>query len=204
VSSSVARAKRLPGVSPSAQTLGSRLQRLGARQRCNGGSRRQMPSTRLPRRHGGSSQQRACRSSLAVKALAALAQSQGASRAATSSLGLALATSPASALQPSPATGAHGLCPQFQVVGQLLKRGRVCKQRQVQRRWRSPPQRSFSGRCSSHRLLGSSPGSHQRLLPNPSLVGTATGKALGPRGRRSYHRPRGPSAFPASAPQLKR
>ncbi len=66
------------------------------------------------------------------------------------------------------------------------------------------PHRSFRGRCSSHRSLGSSPGSHQGLLPNPSLVGTATGKALGPRGRRSYHRPRGPSAFPASAPQLKR
>ncbi len=64
--------------------------------------------------------------------------------------------------------------------------------------------RSFSGRCSNPRLLGSCFGSHQVLLPNPSLVGTATGKALGPRGRRSYHRPRGPSAFPASAPQLKR
>ena len=40
----------------------------------------QMPNARLPRRHGGSRQQRACRSGLAVKALAALAQSQGASR----------------------------------------------------------------------------------------------------------------------------
>ena len=62
----------------------------------------------------------------------------------------------------------------------------------------------FSRRCSSHRLSGNRTGLHQTLLPNPSLVGTATGKALGPRGRRSYHRPRGPSAFPASAPQLKR
>ena len=66
------------------------------------------------------------------------------------------------------------------------------------------PHRSFSGRCSSHRLLGSRPGSRQRLLPNPSLVGTATGKALGPRGAHCHHSPRGPSAFPASAPQLKR
>ncbi len=40
--------------------------------------------------------------------------------------------------------------------------------------------------------------------PNPSLVGTATGKALGPRGALVYRPPRGPSAFPASAPQLKR
>ena len=147
---------------------------------------------------------RACLSGFAAKALATLAEPQGSSRAAVSSLGLALAASPASALQPSPATGAHGLCPQFQVVGQLLKRGRVCKQRHVQRRWRSPPQRSFSGRCSSHRLLGSSPGSLQRLLPNPSLVGTATGKALGPRAGQCHHPSRGPSAFPASAPQLKR
>ena len=138
-SSSVQRAKRLPGVRPSAQTLGSRLQRLGARQRCKGGSRRQMPTARLPRRHGGSRQQRPCRSGLAVEALAALAQSQGASRVATSSLGLALAASPALALRSSPATGAHRYCPQFQVVGRLLERGRVCKQRQVQRWWRSLP-----------------------------------------------------------------
>ena len=66
------------------------------------------------------------------------------------------------------------------------------------------PHRSFSGRCSSHRLLGSRPGSRQRLLPNPSLVGTATGKALGPRTGQCHHPSRGPSAFPASAPQLKR
>ena len=44
----------------------------------------------------------------------------------------------------------------------------------------------------------------QRLLPNPSLVGTATGKALGPQaGVGSSSVPRA-SAFPASAPQLKR
>ena len=66
------------------------------------------------------------------------------------------------------------------------------------------PHRSFSGRCSSHRLLGSSLGSLQRLLPNPSLVGAATGKALGPRTGQCHHPLRGPSAFPASAPQLKR
>ncbi len=176
---------------------------MGAPQRCKGGSRRQMPSAHLLRRHGGSRQQRACRSGLAVKALAALAQSQGASRLAMSSLGLALAASPAPALQASPATGAHGRRPQFQVVGAARAPARLQGTASS-----APvvvaPCRSFSGRCSSHRSLGSHPGPRQMLLPNPSLVGTATGKALGPRGRRSYHRPRGPSAFPSSAPQLKR
>ena len=42
------------------------------------------------------------------------------------------------------------------------------------------------------------------MPPNPSLEATVTGKALGPRARGSYHRSRGPSAFPAPAPQLKR
>jgi hypothetical protein len=42
------------------------------------------------------------------------------------------------------------------------------------------------------------------VLPNWSLEWTATGKALGPRGSQVYAPPRGPSAFPASAPQLKR
>ena len=44
----------------------------------------------------------------------------------------------------------------------------------------------------------------REALPNPSLVGTATGKALGPRTGQCHHPSRGPSAFPASAPQLKR
>ena len=64
--------------------------------------------------------------------------------------------------------------------------------------------RSFSARGSSHRSPGSNLGFHQGLLPNPSLVGTATGKALGPRTGQCQHPLRGPSAFPASAPQLKR
>jgi hypothetical protein len=38
--------------------------------------------------------------------------------------------------------------------------------------------------------------------PNPSLEGTRTGMALGPRGRAVYHRPRGPSTIPPRAPQL--
>ena len=43
-----------------------------------------------------------------------------------------------------------------------------------------------------------------KLLPNPSLEATATGRALGPRRAASYHARRGPSALPPSAPQLKR
>ncbi len=62
----------------------------------------------------------------------------------------------------------------------------------------------FSCRRSSFPCHAAALPGTKTLLPNPSLVGTATGKALGPRGRRSYHRPRGPSAFPAPAPQLKR
>lgn len=40
--------------------------------------------------------------------------------------------------------------------------------------------------------------------PNPSLEGTATGKALGPLAGQVNHPASGPSALPASAPQLKR
>jgi hypothetical protein len=43
-----------------------------------------------------------------------------------------------------------------------------------------------------------------RALPNPSLERTSTGVALGPRSRGAYHRPRGPSATPLAAAQLKR
>jgi hypothetical protein len=46
--------------------------------------------------------------------------------------------------------------------------------------------------------------SQRAVLPNPSLEPTRTGMALGPRGARSYHPPRGPSAIPALAAQLKR
>ena len=53
-------------------------------------------------------------------------------------------------------------------------------------------------------LRPAAPSSCHRVRPNPSLEPTRTGMALGPRGRGSYHRPRGPSAIPALAPQLKR
>ena len=42
------------------------------------------------------------------------------------------------------------------------------------------------------------------MLPNPSLERTSTGKALGPLRAHAYHAPRGPSALPLPAAQLKR
>ena len=62
--------------------------------------------------------------------------------------------------------------------------------------WRKPMPRCFA---LSPRL-----GSPRAVLPNRSLEWTATGKALGPRASQCHHPSRGPSAFPASAPQLKR
>ncbi len=50
----------------------------------------------------------------------------------------------------------------------------------------------------------SSRSSAWRARPNPSLEATATGLALGPRTGQCHHPSRGPSANPASAPQLKR
>jgi len=41
-------------------------------------------------------------------------------------------------------------------------------------------------------------------MGNPSLERTSTGKALGPRAGQCHHPPRGPSAMPAAAAQLKR
>ena len=64
----------------------------------------------------------------------------------------------------------------------------------------APERRAFAsmaGRLQSSsivQLVGSTP-----AAPNPSLVGTATGKALGPRAGQCHHPSRGPSAFPASA-----
>ena len=43
-----------------------------------------------------------------------------------------------------------------------------------------------------------------KVRPNPSLEGTRTGMALGPRAAHCHHPSRGPSATPPRAPQLKR
>ena len=84
-----------------------------------------------------------------------------------------------------------------------------------------PPSSPRSRRAGTNRALFHLPGSslqvhgpasaalqgyvHSgKLLPNPSLEATATGRALGPRRAASYHARRGPSALPLSAPQLKR
>ena len=68
---------------------------------------------------------------------------------------------------------------------------------------------AYVTRCASLRprvplLRPATPCLLHQVRPNPSLVGTATGKALGPRTDQCHHPSRGPSAFPASAPQLKR
>jgi hypothetical protein len=52
--------------------------------------------------------------------------------------------------------------------------------------------------------LSHRPGSPRAVLPNPSLEWTRTGIALGPPGAHCHHSPRGPSAIPVLAPQLKR
>ena len=53
-------------------------------------------------------------------------------------------------------------------------------------------------------LCPAAPCQRHRVRPNPSLEPTRTGMALGPRGAHCHHSPRGPSATPALAAQLKR
>jgi len=76
--------------------------------------------------------------------------------------------------------------------------GGVVKACSSSSRWR------FSGRAFLPWPLGHQLCSLRAVLPNPSLEWTAPGKALGPRTGQCHHPLRGPSAFPASAPQLKR
>lgn len=78
--------------------------------------------------------------------------------------------------------------------------------------------RACAGRARRQAIQASAPGESRptstmnsrqgqrarEAWPNPSLEGTHTGMALGPRGARCHHPPRGPSAIPARAPQLKR
>ena len=65
-------------------------------------------------------------------------------------------------------------------------------------RWRFNRQ-AFNLSSLRHQL-----GSSRAVRPNPSLERTCTGMALGPRGSSGHHPPRGPSATPAPASQLKR
>ena len=72
-------------------------------------------------------------------------------------------------------------------------------------RWPShPPWLVPSSRSTCLADLSCVDSMSQTLRPNPSLEPTRSGVALGPRGRFTHHRPRGPSATPALAAQLKR
>ena len=194
--------RRLPACSP------FHVRQQVAALRCSpsplGGSRRRRPNALLPRRHGGSRQQRACRSGLRGKALAAWLSPRvlrARQRLHSASRWWSLQRwrfSPRLQLVLTGAALNSGS------LGGRSRAGASASNGKFSTGGGRSMHRSFSARCSSHRLLGSSPGSHQRLLPNPSLVGTATGKALGPRTGQCHHPSRGPSAFPASAPQLKR
>jgi len=171
VPSSVARAKRLPGVRPSAQTLGSRLQRFGARQRRWGGSRRRMPNALLVRRVGDS-HQRWCYFVLAARqrVLVPLASSHGASRVAVPSIRAPLvgrtsvgASAPACAwplsawaAAPSRRAAVRARAREPAPVGSAQPGRRSCHSSSCTRR-------------SSQRLHGTSVALHQVLLPNPSL-----------------------------------
>ena len=67
--------------------------------------------------------------------------------------------------------------------------------------------RSGQHREPASGVLGAPPrsaASSGGVLPNWSLEWTSTGVALGPRGARCHHPPRGPSTTPVPAPQLKR
>ena len=89
--------------------------------------------------------------------------------------------------------------------GRRTARGLRSKGERYEHVSRSCPKRSWSSRAGWSRRHNP-PRVHsigRKARPNPSLEATVTGKALGPRARGSYHRSRGPSAFPAPAPQLK-
>ena len=90
--------------------------------------------------------------------------------------------------------------------GRRTARGLPSKGERYEHVSRSCPKRSWSSRAAWPRSHNPPRGHRigRKARPNPSLEATVTGKALGPRARGSYHRPRGPSAFPAPAPQLKR
>ena len=90
--------------------------------------------------------------------------------------------------------------------GRRTARGLRSKGERYEHVSRSCPKRSWSSRAAWPRSHNAPRGHRigRKARPNPSLEATVTGKALGPRGARCHHPPRGPSAFPAPAPQLKR
>ena len=88
-----------------------------------------------------------------------------------------------------------------------LRTAAICSHSlQLRRRWQHRSSRSARA-CrgvSAQLLVASAALDRAAVTPNPSLERTSTGMALGPRGARCHHPPRGPSAIPAPAPQLKR
>ena len=113
---------RLAGQAPSRfRPLSSNVRQQVAALGCSpsplGGSRRRIPNALLPRRSGSSRQQRARLSGLRGKALAALAQSQGASRVAMSSPGVPLAARPGVGASALACDRCLRHCMQHQVAG---------------------------------------------------------------------------------------
>ena len=170
-----------------------------------GGSRRRMPSALLPRRHGGSRQQRACPACFAVKAFAALARSQGASRVAVSSLGVPLA---ARSSVGASGLGCNSRSRALAAVAGRSAAAQACARRQPNAGSASSGCRSqrrrFSPRRSSHRLPGGSCALHRGCCLTLRSSGRPPASRLGREALSVYHAPRGQAAFPASAPQLKR
>ena len=169
-----------------------------------GGSRRRIPNALLARCLGGPRQR--WRQSLLASPPCHLLSSLRALRGhRLSKLGVQWPSAAALARPVAPSSGQAWRCRSQQVqaarrllAAPALQRAVVSVALLVGRL----SHQSFSHRCSSLRLPSAGLASHQVLLPNPSLVGTSTGKALGPRTGQCHHPSRGPSAVPASAPQL--
>ena len=189
--SSASRPSRLTGVHLSAQTLGSTT----VRWRCSPSplGRQSPPKPSALAGHLAASSRRTegqC-SSAKVGASATLAQSAALRGHGSLPLGAELqpVSGDAATRRPAPTFtvgsggGMNGSCANSQ-------RWRISGPRS------KPMPRSFA---LSHRL-----GSSRAVLPNRSLEWTRPGIALGPRGAHCHHAPRGPSAFPVPAPQLKR
>ena len=192
MSSSVARAKRLAGVSRSAQTLGIEwhVSRFAIASRGH-----------WPRRHGFELQccpHAPARTVHFVLALRNLLEHTDETTSQSYLLGIcARAPSLSVQLRPSHANSlpSHRASPAPlpQALGE--DSGRPLPQA-------PEPKPQQPARPGNSRATPITPG--QVALPNPSLERTRTGMALGPRGAHCHHSPHGPSAFPASAPQLKR
>ena len=205
MSSFASRAKRLPGVSPSAQTLGSRLQRLGARHHRWAAV---AAEARTPFFLGASA---VCVSkvlrlfSFVVRAHAAVARSPGTSLVVAPRFGVPLVGRcrvGASALSCARRSLAWPASPSRWAAA------RACARRQPMAGSASSgcrsPRRRFSLRRSTHRLSGSSPASRRGCCLTLRSSGRPPASQLGREALSAYHAPRGQAVFPAPAPQLKR